>query len=44
MKPDTEKGVECYVEAGFAGGWNQEEGKDLGLFLSRTVCVITYDN
>ena len=39
---DTEKGVECYVDTDFAGGWNQEEGKDTYLFLFRTGYVITY--
>ena len=24
MKPDTEKGIECYVDAYFAVGYNQE--------------------
>ena len=44
MKPDPEKGIKCYVDAGFAGGWNQEEGKDPGSVLSRTGYVITYAN
>ena len=36
MKPDPENGVKFYVDADFVGGCNQEEGKDPGLFLSRT--------
>ena len=44
MKPDTEKEIECYVDADFAGGWNQEEDKDPGLVLSRIGYVIIYAN
>ena len=33
INSDPEKGMECYVDADFAGGWNQEEGKDPGLVL-----------
>ena len=42
MKPDPEKVVELYVDADFAGGWNQEEGKDPGSFISIKGCVICY--
>ena len=41
LKPDTEKGMECYMDADFAGGWNQEEGKDPLLVLYITGYVIT---
>ena len=44
MKPDPEKGVECFVGAYFMGGWNQEEGKDPGLVLSRTGYIIMYSD
>ena len=44
MKPDPVKGVECYIDADFAGGRNQEEGKDPGSVLSRTGYVISYTN
>ena len=44
MKPDTKKGIECYIHAGFVVIWNQEEGKYPSLFLSRTRYVITYAN
>ena len=44
MKPDTEKGIECYVDADFLEGWNQEEDRYPGSLLSRTVCVIMYAN
>ena len=44
MKPDPENRIECYVDADFAGRWNQEKGNDSGLVLSRTGYVITYAN
>ena len=37
-------GIKCYVDSNLSYGWNQEEGKDPGLVLSRTGYVITYDN
>ena len=42
LKPDQEKRIECYLDAEFAVGWNQEYGKDPGSVLSRWVHVITY--
>ena len=44
MKTDLEKGIECYVDADFSGGWNQEEGKDPGSNISRNVYVISCAN
>ena len=44
INSDPEKGMECYVDADFAGEWNQEEGKDPGSVLYRTGYVISYDN
>ena len=44
MKPNLEKGIKCYVDANFAGRWNQEEGKDPGSVLSRMGYIITYAN
>ena len=44
LKPDPEKGIEFYMDADFAGGWDQEEDKDPGSVLSRTGYVIAYDN
>ena len=44
MKQDPEKGIKCYVDANFAGGWNQEEGEYPTLFLFRTVYIINYTN
>ena len=28
LKPDPENGIECYMDANFTVGWNQEEVKD----------------
>ena len=44
MKPDPEKGIKFYIYANLSGRWNKEEGKDHGLFLYRTGCVIAYAN
>ena len=44
IEPDSEKVIECYVDANFTGGRNEEEGKDLGLVLYLTVYVSTYVN
>ena len=44
MNTDPEKGIELYVDTDFVGGWNQEEGKDSGLVLSRMGYLITYAN
>ena len=43
-QPDKEKGIECYVDADFVGGWNQEEGNNPVLVLSVMGYVITYAN
>ena len=32
------------MDSDFAGGWNQEEGKDPGSVISRMVYVISYAN
>ena len=44
MNTDPEKVIECYVDADFSGGWNQEEGRYPKLVLSRTGSVIMYVN
>ena len=44
MKPDPEKGIKCYIDTDFEGGYNQEEAKDPGSVISRMGYVITYDN
>ena len=44
MKQDPEKGIKCYMDVKFSGGWNQKEGKDPGSVLSITGYIITYTN
>ena len=41
-KPDPLKGLECYVDADFAGGWTHAESADANSVLSRTGYVISY--
>ena len=42
--PDTQKGLECYVDADFAGGWKQAEFSDAENVVSWTGMVIMYAN
>lgn len=42
--PDISKGLECYVDADFAGGYSPETGHDADNLLSRTGMVIMYAN
>ena len=42
--PDIKKGLECFVDADFAGGWNQADANDADNVLSRTGIVIMYAN
>ena len=42
--PDTSKGLECYVDADFAGGWTQADSDDAENVMSRTGMVIMYAN
>ena len=44
MKPDLSKGVECFVDASFAGDWARERSDDPLTVLSRTGYVIFYMN
>ena len=44
MIPDTEKGIELYVDADFSSGWNQEEGKYPRSIVFRTGYVTSYYN
>jgi hypothetical protein len=37
-------GIECYVDTGFAGGWNMTTSADADNVMSRTGFVITYAN
>ena len=42
--PDTSKGLECYVDANFAGGWQESSADDTDNVMSRTGMVIMYAN
>ena len=41
-KPDSTRGLECYVDADFAGGWSSGEYTNPECVLSRTGFVIMY--
>jgi hypothetical protein len=41
-KPDKSKGLECYVNADFAGGWSQADSANVDNVLLRTGYVIMY--
>ena len=43
-KPDKNIGLECHVDADFAGGWSQADSDNAENVLSRTGYVITYAN
>jgi hypothetical protein len=43
-KPDKSLGLECYVDADFAGGWSQADSDNAENVLSRTGYVIMYAN
>ena len=40
--PDTQKGLEFYVDADFEGGWQQADSNDAENVMSRTGMVIMY--
>ena len=42
--PDTSKVLECYVDADFAGVWQQADADDPEDVMSRTGMVIMYAN
>ena len=44
FKPDTKVGIQCFVDADFAGGWNQADSNDAENVLSQTGYIITYAN
>ena len=44
FKPDETKGLECFVDADFAGGWNQADADDAENLMSRTGYDIKYAN
>jgi hypothetical protein len=43
-EPDKSMGIECYIDADFAGGWNITTSADADNIMSRTGFVITYAN
>jgi hypothetical protein len=43
-KTDQSKGLECYVDADFAGGWDITDPHDTSNLISRTGFVIKYTN
>jgi hypothetical protein len=42
LKPEKDKGIECYVDADFAGNWQKERADDISSVLSRTGYAIFY--
>jgi hypothetical protein len=43
-KPDKTNGLECYVDANFAGGWSQAVADNAENVLSHTGYVLMYAN
>ena len=41
-KPNKEKGIKCYIDADFTGGWGQAAADNAENFMLHTVCVITF--
>ena len=42
FKPDSTKGIECFVDADFAGGWSKADASNSKNVMSRTGYVIFY--
>ena len=42
-RPDTEKGIKCYVDTEFSDGWDQSDADNVENVISRTGYVITYE-
>jgi len=42
FRPDMERGLECHVDADFAGGWSSGDTQNPAAVLSRTGFVISY--
>ena len=42
FNPDETRGIECFVDADFAGGWNQADADNAENVMSRTGFVIMY--
>ncbi len=43
-KPNKSKGLECYVDTDFAGGWSQADAENADNVLSRTGYILMYAN
>lgn len=43
-KPDKSKGLECYVDADFVGGWSQADAENADNVLSQTGFILMYAN
>ncbi len=43
-KPDKSKGLECYLNADFAGGWSQADAENADNVLSHTGYILMYPN
>ena len=44
MYPKNDKGLKCFVDADFAGGWSTNESDDPVSVYSRTGYIIKYRN
>ena len=44
MYPKNDKGLECFVDADFAGGWSTNESDDPASVYSRKGYIIKYIN
>ena len=44
MYPKNDKGLECYVDADFSGGWSTNKSDDPASVYSRTGYIIKYRN
>ena len=42
MRPDSSKGIQCYVDADFANGWNASDCEEPSSVYSRTGYVIMF--
>ena len=42
FRPDSSKGVECYADADFVGGWSKADVNNADCVLSRTGFVVFY--
>ena len=42
LRPDSSRGIQCYVDADFAGSWNSTDSDDPSSVYSRTGYVIMY--